>query len=108
MQNLFSFGLPKPKTQAQEVLYMLIKDARKNHISIRGLSRKDFMDKAYVMNSPACINALRNLHIIIFRMEISMRNKFGRDITYSKYFISDDNLKGAVGAYELMVKDTKS
>jgi len=64
------------------VLYLLI-DA-----GAKGLSRKDFMDIAWVMNAPQNIMKLRHSGVAIICKSVSRVNKFGRDITYGVYVIA--------------------
>jgi hypothetical protein len=88
MRNLFKKGLPKPTNQQTEVFYLLLKDARRHkNEKQRGISRKEFMDDAFVLNAPDVIRKLRREGIIIHRHEVEKKNKYGRDIRYSRYYI---------------------
>tara|TARA_R110000796_G_scaffold120506_3_gene234668 strand:+ start:4361 stop:4684 length:324 start_codon:yes stop_codon:yes gene_type:complete len=71
-----------PKNQRLEVFYLLL-----NHPE--GLSRKDFMDMAYVMNAPNCVSILRRKGVSILTEDIQRVNKFGRPVTYCIYKIVD-------------------
>ena len=75
--------LANPETQAQEVLYLLIKHDK--------LSRSDFMNKAMVLNAPANIMALRKIGVEINTLEEKTTNKFGRDVSYGVYELVDSS-----------------
>ena len=79
--GLFTFGLPKPKTQLQEALYLLIKRG--------GMTRKDFFTETYILNAPNLIMLLRRRGINIKTEEIARVNKYGRSISYGYYVLQE-------------------
>ena len=102
--KLFKQSLPKPKSQVQEVFFILLKDAKGKPEEKRGVSRKEFMDIAFVLNAPGRICDLRNQGVVISRKLINRKNKFGRDITYSEYFIPRQFDELMESIYKAMVK----
>lgn len=76
-------NLPKPKTQIQEALFLLLEAPPS------GLTRKDFMDKAWIMNAPSCIHLLRKRGVEIITTEVKTTNKWNRDVSYSKYSLAN-------------------
>lgn len=86
--------IPQPKNQLQEVFYLLIKNR------LFGMTRLDFMDKAYVMNAPEAISKLRRRGISIETIPVDHTNKFGRVVTYSVYKLT--NYERATQQYKNM------
>ena len=75
--------LPRPKSQIQETLYLLLTYPK-------GLTRKDFMDKAWIMNAPEAIRVLRhNKRVWVDTVRIKHTNKFGREVEYGRYQIPE-------------------
>lgn len=75
--------IPQPKNQLQEVFYLLLKN------KTFGMTRLDFMNKAYVMNAPEAISKLRRRGVGIETIPVDHTNKFGRVVTYSVYKLTN-------------------
>jgi len=91
-------NLPKPRTQLSEVLYYLLENQY-------GHSRMFFIQK-WILNAPACINVLRRLGVSIGTKKHHLINKFGRNVTYSSYVLT--NVEQATEIYlKLIHKKTK-
>lgn len=75
--------IPQPKNQLQEVFYLLLKNRT------FGLTRLDFMNKAYVMNAPEAISKLRRRGVGIETIPVDHTNKFGRTVKYSVYKLTN-------------------
>ena len=75
--------LPQPKSQVQEVLYILLKHRTE------GVTRFGFMRIAYVMNVPQAIRRLRNRGVRITTLQSKFRNKFGNKVTLGTYKLTD-------------------
>jgi hypothetical protein len=95
--------LPQPTSQLEEVLFLLINNnARTIWKKAKGLTRKDFFDKAHVLNSPHAIMILRKRGIDIKTVEEQHWNKFGRKITFCRYLLN--NQANAKASYLIMSK----
>lgn len=83
--------ISKPESQIQEVLYYLI-----TRIYI---DRRQMMLSVGVWNLPDVIMKLRrNYGLTIKLLEIEVKNKFGRKVTYGKYKL--ENKKKASEVYK--------
>ena len=89
--------LKKPISQLTEVLYLLIVNTSK------GLSRKDFMNLANVLNAPDRIMQLRRHNVSITTEEHKTVNKFGRDIKFCTYKLVD--VEKATEIYNKLTND---
>jgi hypothetical protein len=76
-------AIPKPTSQLSETLYLLLESPK------RGVTRKEFMDRGWIMNSPHQIMVLRRKGVGIETIEIQRTNKFGRNVTFSIYKLKD-------------------
>lgn len=75
--------ITQPKNQLQEVFYLLLKN------KTFGMTRLDFMNKAYVMNAPEAISKLRRRGVGIETIPVDHTNKFGRTVKYSVYKLTN-------------------
>lgn len=88
--------MKQPKTQLQEVLYLLLhfsKDKRK------AISQQDIRDITYQNAVTARISDLRRLGVTVTYTSIDHKNKFGRNIKYAKYFIPSNEIEQAESVY---------
>lgn len=92
--------LKKPINQLTEVLYLLIVNKR------TGLSRKDFMNLASVLNAPDRIMQLRKHNVSIITEEKKTVNKFGRDIKFCIYKLKDT--EKATEIYNKLIKSKQN
>lgn len=103
-------NLPAPKTQRNEVLYLLMLNFLENQKTLftktKGISRIDFFNKAYILNITAVIDVLRNKkNIPINTKQIERKNKFKRVCVFVEYYLKDYNaFKKALDTY---LKDNK-
>lgn len=74
--------LNPPQSQTQEVLFFLI-----NRINI---DRRQMMLSCGVLNLPQQIKRLRRRYgLAILLNEVTVENKFGREITFGEYVLQD-------------------
>ena len=74
--------LKKPTSQTQEVLFELIKNPK-------GLTRIELMKRSFVLNAPQQILLLRSKGVDIQTEILERVNKFGREIKYGKYILTN-------------------
>jgi len=94
MFSIFSERLPKPTTQVEEALYLLIKKGR--------MTRADFFTETFILNAPMTVLKLRRKGVNIVTDEIKKVNKFGRNIEYGSYRLLDK--KEAIKIYKKLQK----
>lgn len=88
--------LNKPKTQLQEVLYYLIKR--------RYITRLNMLKECSILSLTSRISDLRIRHNLeVHCVDVHTVNKFGRDITYGQWWVSD--IKKAVELYKKLQKN---
>lgn len=94
--------MKRPKTQLQEILYLLLYFTVEKR---KCISQSELREITYQNCITARISELRALGVVIEHKSVSFKNKFGRKGTMAKYFIPWANIEKAKEIYKELTKD---